>query len=51
MKEYLATNKALKQQLLAPINEMCYRTLCDGVTGYTNDTMLQILDQLSLTAI
>lgn len=32
-KEYQAADKALKQQLLAAINELYYKTLCNRITG------------------
>jgi hypothetical protein len=45
-KEYLSTNKTLKQQLLAAINNIYYRSLCNRITGYENVTTLTILRNL-----
>jgi hypothetical protein len=42
-KEYLSTNKTLKQQLLATIDDIYYRSLRNRITGYTNVTTLTIL--------
>jgi hypothetical protein len=48
-KEFLATDKALKQQLLAVVNDMYYRTLHNRITGYANATTLHILTHLYAT--
>jgi hypothetical protein len=46
-KEYLATNKAMKQQVIGAINNMYLRTLRHCVTGFTNVTTgRQMLDHL-----
>jgi regulator of replication initiation timing len=48
-KEYLATDKALKQMLLAAVNEMYYRSLRNRITGYANVSTLAILTHLYTT--
>jgi hypothetical protein len=48
-KEYLATDKALKQQLLAAVHESYYRTLRHRITGFANTTTRQLLDHLYAT--
>jgi hypothetical protein len=45
-KEYLSTNKTLKQQLLATIDDIYYRSLRNRITGYANVTTLTILRPL-----
>jgi hypothetical protein len=45
-KQYLSTDKALKQQLLSAIDEMYYHTLCNWHTGYDMVTTCQILNHL-----
>ena len=45
-REYLATDKALKQQLLSCFNESYYRTMRNRVTGFANVTTLVILTHL-----
>jgi hypothetical protein len=40
-KEYMATDKRLKQQLLAAVNETYYRTLRNRITGFANTTTSQ----------
>jgi hypothetical protein len=45
-KEYLSTDKALKQQLLAAIDDIYYRSLRNRITGYANVTTLTILRHL-----
>jgi hypothetical protein len=44
--KYLATDKALKQQLLLAIDKMYYKTLRNQITGYATTTTLQILTHL-----
>jgi hypothetical protein len=48
-REYFATNKALKQQLLSAIQEMYYKALCHRITGYATVTTRQILTHLYAT--
>jgi hypothetical protein len=48
-KEYLATDKALKQQLLATVHETYYRTLRNRITGFANTTTRQLLEHLYRT--
>jgi hypothetical protein len=45
-KEYLSTNKTLKQQLLAAIDGIYYRSLCNRITGYADVTTLTIFRHL-----
>jgi hypothetical protein len=45
-KEYLSTDKTLKQQLLAAIDDIYYRSLRNRITGYANVTTLTILRHL-----
>jgi hypothetical protein len=45
-REYQATDKALKQQLLAAVNEMYYKVLRNRITGYATVTTLQLLKHL-----
>jgi hypothetical protein len=45
-KEYLSTDKTLKQQLLAAIGNIYYRSLRNRITGYANVTTLTILCHL-----
>jgi hypothetical protein len=45
-KEYLSTDKTLQQQLLAAIDDIYYRSLCNRITGYANVTTLTILHYL-----
>jgi hypothetical protein len=47
--EYLATDKDLKQQVLAAINETYYHTLCDRITGFANVTTRQLIEHLYKT--
>jgi hypothetical protein len=48
-REYLATDKALIQQLLSVIQEMYYKTLRHGITGYATVTTRKILTHLYAT--
>jgi hypothetical protein len=48
-KAYLSTDKTLKQQLIAAIGDIYYRSLCNRVTGYANVTTLTILRHLYVT--
>jgi hypothetical protein len=48
-REYLATNKALKQQVLGAVQEMYYKTLRPQVTGYASITTRQLLNHLYTT--
>jgi hypothetical protein len=45
-KEHLSTNKTLKQQLLAAIDDIYYRSLRNRITGYANVTTFAILHHL-----
>jgi hypothetical protein len=45
-KEYLSTDKSLKQQLLTAIDDIYYRSLCNRITSYGNVTTLTILHHL-----
>lgn len=45
-REYLSTDKALKQQVIGAINNMYLRTLRHRVTGFANVTTRQMLDHL-----
>jgi hypothetical protein len=45
-REYHATDKALRQQLLAAVPDMYYQSLCDEDTGYAAVTTLEILEHL-----
>ena len=45
-REYLSTDKTLKQQLLAAIDDIYYRSLRNRITGYANVTTLTILRHL-----
>ena len=45
-KEYMATDKALKQQLLSAFDDMYYHSLRNIHTGYARVTTRQILDHL-----
>jgi hypothetical protein len=45
-KEYLSTDKTLKQQLLAAIPDIYYRSLRNRITGYAKVTTLTILRHL-----
>jgi hypothetical protein len=45
-KEYLATDKNLKQQVLAAVNETYYRTLRNRITGFANVTTWQLIEHL-----
>jgi hypothetical protein len=45
-REFMATDKALKQQLLATVNEMYYKALRNRITGYASITTLQLLTHL-----
>jgi hypothetical protein len=47
--EYLATDKALKQQVLGAVQEMYYKTLRHRITGYTSVTTRQLLNHLYVT--
>lgn len=44
--EYQATNKALRQQLLAAVPKIYYQSLCDKDTGFAFVTTLEILEHL-----
>lgn len=48
-REYIATDKALKQQLLAAIQEMYYKTLRHRITDYATISTKQILTHLYAT--
>jgi hypothetical protein len=48
-REYLATDKALKQQVIGAVNPMYIRTLRHRVTGFANATTLQLLSHLYAT--
>jgi hypothetical protein len=48
-REYLATDKALNQQVLGAVQEMYYNTLRDRITGYASVTTRQLLDHLCAT--
>jgi hypothetical protein len=48
-REYIATNKALKQQLLAAIQEMYHKTLRHRITEYATVTTKQTLTHLYAT--
>ena len=48
-REYLVTNKALKQQLLAAVNATYYRTLRNRITGFATITTRQLLEHLYRT--
>lgn len=48
-RQYNNTDKALKQQLLAAIGEMYYKTLCHRTTGYATIATRKILDHLYST--
>jgi hypothetical protein len=45
-KEYLATDKVLKQHVLGAVNNMYLRTLQHRITGFANVTMREMLDHL-----
>jgi hypothetical protein len=44
--EYLATDKALKQQVIGAVNAMYLRTLRHRITGFANVTTRQMLEHL-----
>ena len=46
LKEYTATNKALKQQLLHVVDKAYYWVLWNRVTGYASVSMLELLKYL-----
>jgi hypothetical protein len=48
-REYRATDKALKQQVIDAVNPMHIRTLRHRVTGFANTTTLQLLAHLYAT--
>jgi hypothetical protein len=48
-KEYLTTDNALKQQVIASVNSMYLRTLSHRITGFANVTTRQILLHLYQT--
>jgi ribosomal protein S17E len=48
-REYLATDKGLKQQLINSVDEMYYKTLRNRITGYASVTTRQILEHLYQT--
>jgi hypothetical protein len=48
-REYLATDKGLKQQLIHAVDEMYYKTLRNRITGYASVTTRNILEHLYLT--
>jgi hypothetical protein len=48
-KEYLATDKALKQQILAAIHETYYRTLRNRITGFATISTRQLIEHLYRT--
>jgi hypothetical protein len=45
-KEYIATDKALKQQVIAAVYAMYLKPLCNGITGFATDTTLEMLTHL-----
>jgi hypothetical protein len=45
-REYLATDKALKQQVISTVNAMYLRALSHRITGFANVTTRQLLDHL-----
>ena len=48
-REYTATDKALKQQVISSIGDLYLKTLSHRITGYANTTTLQMLTHLYAT--
>jgi hypothetical protein len=46
-KEYLSTDKTFKQQLLAAINNIYYRSLCNHITGYSPPSLRYLRQHLA----